>query len=105
MHEATDDGRRELSPSHAAKVAQCCHIDRSKLRYGCVNACGEDAQNGLDVRFEKVVTFRLNRGDLLWRQRVPAGVGEKAIDDAGNMSHMKGRGRHACRASVPFLLR
>src|SRR5688572_28562293 len=38
MHEATDDSRWELSPSHAAKVAKCCHIDRAKLRNGCVNS-------------------------------------------------------------------
>jgi hypothetical protein len=40
VHEATDDCRRELSSSHAAKAAECCHIDRAKLRNGCVNACG-----------------------------------------------------------------
>src|SRR5437773_1947594 len=45
MHEATDDGRRQLGPSHAAKVAQCRYIDCAKLRNGCVNSCGERAQN------------------------------------------------------------
>jgi hypothetical protein len=40
MNEATDDGRRELGPSHAAKVAKCCHINRSKLRNGSVNSRG-----------------------------------------------------------------
>src|SRR6187401_3425976 len=36
---------------------------------------------------------------------MPAGVGEKAIDHSGHMSHMKGRGGYPCRAGVPFLLR
>ena len=40
MHEATDDCRRELGPSHAAKVAECCDIDRAKLRNSHVNSCG-----------------------------------------------------------------
>ena len=41
MHEATDHGRRELGPSHAAKVAECGHIDCAKLGNGCVN-CTND---------------------------------------------------------------
>ena len=65
MHEASDDGRRELGPPHAAKVAQCRDIDRAKLRNGCVNSCGERAQNGRDVRREQFLTFRLNRCELL----------------------------------------
>ena len=105
MHEATDDGRRELGPSHAAKVAKCRHIDRAKLGNGCVNSCGERAQNGRDVRREKFLIFRLNRCELFYRQCVPAGVREEAIDDSGNMSHVKGRGGYARRTGVPFLLR
>jgi hypothetical protein len=105
MHEATDDGRRKLGPPHAAKVAQCRHIDRAKLRNGCVNSCGERAQNRRDVRCEKFLTFQLNRCELFCRERIPAGVGEKAIDDSGDMSHMEGRGGYPCRAGVPFLLR
>ena len=67
MHEATDDGRRELRPAHAANVAQCRHIDRAKLRNGRVNSCGERAQSGRDVRCEKFLTFRLNRCELFRR--------------------------------------
>ncbi len=67
MHEATDDGRRKPGPSHAAKVAECCHIDRAKLRNGRVNSRGEGAQNWRDVRDEKFLTFQLNRRELLWR--------------------------------------
>ena len=67
VHEATDHGRRELGPSHAAKVAKCRHIDRAKLRNGCVNSCGERAQNCRDVRCEKFLTFRLNRCELFCR--------------------------------------
>jgi hypothetical protein len=40
MNEATDDGRRELGPSHAAKVAKGCHINCAKLRNGSVNSLG-----------------------------------------------------------------
>ena len=67
MHEAADDGRRELGPSHAAKVAKCCHIDRAELRNGCVNSGGQGAQNWRDVRCEKFLTFRLNRRELFCR--------------------------------------
>ena len=67
MHEATDDGRRELGPPYAAKVAQCRDIDRAKLRNGCVDPGGERAQNCRDVRREKVLAFRLNRGELFDR--------------------------------------
>jgi hypothetical protein len=71
MNEATDDGRRELSPSHAAKVAECCHIDRAKLRNGRVNSCGQGAQNRRDVRYQKFLTFQLNRCELFSRECVP----------------------------------
>ena len=67
LHEATNDGRRELGPPHAAKIAQCRHIDRAKLRNGCVNSCGERVQNCRDVRCEKFLTFRLNRRELCCR--------------------------------------
>jgi hypothetical protein len=67
MHQATNDGRRELGPSHAAKVAKCRHIDRAKLRNGRVNSCGLGSQNWRDVRREKFLTFQLNRCELFWR--------------------------------------
>lgn len=105
MHEATDDGRRELGPSHAAKVAKRCHIDRAKLGNGCVNSCGEREQNRRDVRCEKFLAFRLNRRELFCREPVAAGVGEEAIDDSGNMPDMKGGGGYPRRAGVPFVLR
>ncbi len=105
MHQAADDGRRQLVPSHAADVAKCCHIDRAKLRDRCVNSCGQGAQDGRHVCCEDVLTFRLNRRELFCRQRVPSGVGEEAIDDSGNMSHMKGDGGYSGRAGVPFALR
>ncbi len=105
VHKATDDGRRELGSSHAAKAAECCHIDRAKLRNGCVNSCGQGAQNWRDVRREKFLTFRPNCRELFCRQSVAAGVGEEAIDDTGNMPDMKGRGGDPCRTRVPFLLR
>src|SRR4051812_912864 len=104
MHKTTDDGRRELSPSHAAKVVQCGHIDGAQLRNGCVNPAGEPLEDSRDVRGEKLLTFRLNRRELVRRQRVAAGVGEKAIDDPGDVAHVKGRGRHSRGARVPFAL-
>jgi hypothetical protein len=58
-----------------------------------------------DVRREKFLTFRLNRRELFGRECVAAGVGEEAIDDAGNVSDVKCRGGDSCRARVPFLLR
>lgn len=67
VNQATDDGRRELSPSNAAKVAERRHIDRAKLRNGCVNSCGQGAQNWLNVRHEQLLTFRRNRGELSCR--------------------------------------
>jgi len=91
MHEAPDDGGRELGPSHAAKVAQRRDIDRAELCKGCVNSSGERAQNCCDVRREHFLTFRPNRDELFRRQRVPASVGEETVDDPGHMAHMKGR--------------
>ena len=105
MHEAPDDGRRELGPSHTAKIAKCCDVDAAKLSYSRVNSRGQDAQDCRDIRSEKFLTLRLNGRQLLCRQCVPAGVREQAIDDSGNMSHMKGGGGYACRASVPLFLR
>ncbi len=105
MHQATDDRGRQLGPSHATEVAKCCHVDRAKLRDGDVNPCGESVQSHRDFRSGKFQTFRLNRRELFRRQRVPSGVGEEAIDDSGNVSHMKGGGGYTGRASVPFLLR
>ncbi len=105
MHEATDDRRRELGTSHASKVAQLCHIDRAKLRNGCVNSRRQGGQHWRDVACEQFLTFRLNRRELFRRECVAAGVGEEAIDDAGNVTHMKGRRGCPCRTGVPFLLR
>lgn len=105
VHEAADHSRREPSSSHTPKAAQCCRVDRAKLRNGCVNSCGQGAQSWRDVRCEKFLAFRPNRCELFRRQNIAAGIGEEAIDDPGNVMDMKGRGGDACRARVPFLLR
>jgi hypothetical protein len=94
-----------LGPSHAAKVTKCCHVDRAKLRNGCVNSRGQRTQNTRDVLFENVVTFRLNRRELFRRESAAAGVREEAIDDSGNVSHMKSRGGYPRRTGIPLLLR
>jgi hypothetical protein len=105
MHEATDHGRGKLGPSHAAKVAESCDVDRAKLRDSRVNSCRQGTQNCRDLRGEKFLTFQPNRRKLLWRECVPTGVGEKAIDDSGNMPDMKGGGGDTCRAGIPFSFR
>jgi hypothetical protein len=66
VNQATDDGRRELSLSNAAKVAERRHIDRAKPATAA-SIVGQGAQNWLNVRHEKLLPFRLNRGELFCR--------------------------------------
>jgi len=105
MHEATDDGRGELGPSDAAKVAKRGHVDRAELRHRGVHSLGEREENGRDVRCEEFPTFQGNRRELLRRESMAAGVREQAIDDSGDVSHVKRRGSDASGAGIPLLLR
>ena len=105
VHEAADNGRGELAPADAAKVAEGRDIDGAKLRDGCVDASGQRSQNRGDVRGGKLLPFRLDRGELFGRQRLPASIGEEAIDDAGDVPHMKGGGGDPRRSGVPLRLR
>jgi len=66
VHKAADDGRRELRPSHTAKVAQCIHIDRAEFRDGRVNSGREGVENGCDVYGAKLTTFRLDGRELFF---------------------------------------
>jgi hypothetical protein len=52
-----------------------------------------------------LLTLRLLRRKLLNRKRIATGISEEAINNASDVSHMKGCGRYTGRASVPFFLR
>src|SRR5262245_53533348 len=104
MHEATDDGRGMLWPPYTSKLAQRRDVDRAQLRQRCVESTRGRAQDSWDVCRDPLLALRTNRRELLRRQRLAAGVREEAIDDAGNVSHVKSRRRDACRPGVPLLL-
>ena len=105
MHQAADDGRRELSAPHSAKVAKRAHIDGAQLRDGRVDSSGQAAQDFRDLGGADPQTFRLKGRELFRGECVAAGVREEAIDDAGDMTYVKCDGCDTRRAGVPFLRR
>jgi hypothetical protein len=105
MHQAADDGRGELRPSHSTKVAERRDVDRAELGQGGVNPSIQRVEDRRDVPDREVRAFEPKRRELISGQHFAARVGEEPINDSGDVSHVKRGGCHVCGTSVPLGLR
>src|ERR1017187_416582 len=58
VHEAADDGRRELRPTHAPKIAERRDVDRAELGHGGLDPCVQRIEYGRDVGGGEWLAFR-----------------------------------------------
>ena len=102
MHQTANDSRWQLRSSYTAEFAKAFHGNGSKLCHRSIDLRGKCFHHGLDVASEQILALGSHRRELFYSKGFATRVGEEAINNASDVSDMKGRRGHTTGASIPF---